>query len=95
MDHVEETDIVQECIQVNKQKYLEVYDTTLMKTEWQNRIGVDGDRPLANDILNGTVSDNLLAQLPTGAAQFLRKLQAPPDMTIVFEKVDAECNKKD
>ena len=91
---MEENDIVRECIQVNKKKYSEVYNTMLMKEDWRDRIGVDGDGLMADDILNGTVLEELLSQLPSGTAQFLCKLQAPPNMTIVWEKVDAERNKR-
>ena len=94
VNHVEENDIVRECIQVNKKKYSKVYNTMLMKEDWRDRIGADGDGLMADDILNGTVSEELLSQLPSGAAQFLRELQAPPNMTIVWEKVDAERNKR-
>lgn len=83
MDHVTEDAIVAECIRSNRQKYQEVYDTTLMQGPWKELIGVNGDGPLAQDILDGMVDLQLLETLPSGAAAFLRELCPPPDMEVV------------
>ena len=91
---LEEDDIVAICMESNRDKYTQAFETELMKDEWRQKLGEYLETEFTGKILEGRVSEEEMGNITEGAKMLIRELAAPKDMKPIYENITPEANAK-